>query len=636
MRALILMTILAIGSICKAQGVSLMLLDQDSKEPISNALVHLGSTIKFTDNEGVVLFNDTASVIYIDHLNYKDTLISGKNEGFYTVYLKRDYNKIVPVFVKARRPIESIMPQEVAKTPQLFATPDLINYIQTLPGVSNVQEGNNGLFVRGGRSDENLIILDDAVIFNPNHLFGLISSFNTSAISSLSFYDQGIPIHFGNRNASVLDIHTKNGNNEKHEHSVALNILGLDLSSNGRILSNKLTYNFAYRTSFTNLIRPLTNLDMGFYDVNAKLYYRHSSRTSYSASFYRSKDYYSQSIEDQAFMLLANEHIWSNTALSIRSQSMTKNNMVIRSAYSFSTLDNYKSANELNVKNRQLRQKLNVQHFKIRLSKELRLLGLLDLGVDAYAYSSTRDLINHSGNISAKWRDNSIELSPFVGITKLYKKVSLTAGIRPNIYFVDNQASLYPDTRVKVEFESGKHKLFVSFDQSSQFVFQLNETFMPLSSDFWLLSSEDLKPQRSSMLNLGYKFQSDRLSILPSIYYKEYNQTYDYKDGAILYDGQDPISQLTAAHKFSQAAQIKVEYELEKLNIVFNYTLSKTRVQADSLNSGQAYPSYSDRPHLLNLGLNIKLSDRWTVSLKQYLQSGRPLTLLYSARWLFI
>ena len=207
-----------------SQNTTLVFQDSETREPICYVYVRTGTQQVLSDCRGIAILSSSGTAS-IKHVSYKDTSILLAS-GSHTVLL-HSQSTLKQVTI-ARQQLDKIYipAKKLDNIPYVLGQKDVMSYIQTLPGVSNSQEGNTGLNVRGGRTDETLILLDDAPIYNPNHVFGLFSAFNAGVVKSIDFYKDRFPAEYGGRNSSVLDINTKNGDFQKRNTALNLSILG--------------------------------------------------------------------------------------------------------------------------------------------------------------------------------------------------------------------------------------------------------------------------------------------------------------------------------------------------------------------------------------------------------------------------
>jgi hypothetical protein len=622
--------ILAFISIHAIGQTTLIFQDELTREPICNVYVSTEAERTFSDCNGVVVLAKRVKIASVKHVSYADTsieilvgeqLILLQSTVVYspTVYIRQKQNS-GKIYIPAKQ-LETI--------PYLMGQRDVMSYIQTLPGVSNAQEGNTGLNVRGGRADETLILLDDAPIYNPNHVFGLFSAFNAGVVKSIDFYKDRMPSEYGGRNASVLAVNTKNGDFHKRNLEASVSLLGGDMSSDGYIIKDKLSYNLGARASYANLIKYFSpKIEAGYYDINAKLTYKVSDKEYVSGSFYTSKDQYFQPNNGQNIVLFFNQSAWSNTAASLKWYKSMDNGLNAKVVYSYSRLENEKSSVFDDVSTFDTYQEMDVHHIKAILRKSINKWDV-NYGLESSIYGTNSVLRNTDTTFAFIPQSNTAEIAAFGEAAYAYQNWRAKLGTRINAYVSGKKNYLVPDIRTSLTRNWGDNSGYVAFDRTSQFVFQLYESFMPVASDFWITANDKLSPQISKMLSVGFDGSYKKLNYGIGAYAKQYEGAVDYADGAILYSDADYTQYLEPVNRRSVGVEFSVSFVRKRVSLDANYTLSKTTLQGENINRGIRYPAFYDRPHLLNAGFTYKSGKKFSFTARQYLSSGRNLTFDY-------
>jgi hypothetical protein len=620
---------LSVAYQCDAQ-TTLVFQDQQSKEPVCNVYVSCGSQKIFSDCNGVAVITEVNSTIQVRHVSYRDTAFT-TSEKEQVILLQTVSFSSPTVYIRRRQNTDKIyIPAKQLETiPYLLGQRDVMSYVQTLPGVSNAQEGNTGLNVRGGRADETLILLDDAPIYNPNHVFGLFSSFNPGVVKSIDFYKDRMPSEYGGRNAGVLAVHTKNGDFHKRNLEANVSLLGADISSDGYLIKDKLSYNIGGRASYTNLIKYFTpDLEAGYYDVNTKLTYKLSDKEYLSASFYTSRDRYAQSDNNQNIVLFFNQSSWSNTAASLKWYKTMDNGWNMKAVYSLSRLENEKASVYENVSTFDTYQEMNVHHAKGVLSKNWGKWNV-NYGAETSIYSSNSVLRDRDTSFAFIPQTTSTEIAAFGEVSYAWQNWRARVGTRVNGYISENKNYIVPDVRGLLSKSWGSNSAYLAIDRTSQFVFQLYETFMPIASDFWITANDKLGPQISNMISIGYDGSYKKLNYGVGAYAKRYEGAVDYADGAVLYSDSDYSQYLEPVDRQSAGVEFNASYVSKRISLDANYTLSKTTLQGETINRGERYPAFYDRPHLLNAGFTYKSGKKFSFIARQYLSSGRNMTVTH-------
>ncbi len=626
-RITIILTFISLHSVGQT---TLIFQDELTREPICNVYVSTENQKVLSDCNGVAVLAESSITAKVRHVSYGDTTVSILH-GEQIIFLKAVTVNSPTVYIRKKHNTDKIyIPAKQLETiPYLMGQRDVMSYVQTLPGVSNAQEGNVGLNIRGGRADETLILLDDAPIYNPNHVFGIFSAFNLGVVKSIDFYKDRMPSGYGGRNAGILEVNTKNGDFHKRNLEANLSLLGGDISSDGYLLKDKLSYNIGGRASYANLIKYFApEIDAGYYDVNAKLTYKISDREYLSSSFYASKDQYYQENNGQNIVLFFNKSSWSNTALSLKWYKAMENGWNAKAIYSFSRLENEKSSVYENVSTFDTYQEMGVHHAKGVLSKNW---GKWDVngGVETSVYTSNSVLRNGDTSFAFIPKSTNTEVAAFGGVAYSLGYWRARLGIRLNGYVSASKNYLVPDVRASLTKTWRQNSAYFAVDRTSQFMFQLYETFMPIASDFWIMANDKLGPQISNMVSLGFDGSYKKLNFSIGAYAKRYEGAVDYADGAVLYSESDYSQYLEPVDRQSVGVELSTSYVSKRISLDANYTLSKTTLQGESINKGERYPAFYDRPHLLNVGFTYKSKKKFSLTARQYLSSGRNLTFDY-------
>jgi hypothetical protein len=629
MRVLVFYFFIILHTVAFAQ-TTLIFQDELTREPIYNVYVSTENQKVLSDCNGVAVLAESSITVKVRHVSYGDTIVSISHDE-QIIFLKAVTVNSPTVYIRKKHNTDKIyIPAKQLETiPYLLGQRDVMSYVQTLPGVSNAQEGNTGLNVRGGRADETLILLDDAPIYNPNHVFGLFSSFNPGVVKSIDFYKDRMPSEYGGRNAGVLAVNTKNGDFHKRNLEANVSLLGADISSDGYLIKDKLSYNIGGRASYANLIKYFTpDLEAGYYDVNAKLTYKVSDKEYLSASFYTSQDRYFQSNDGQNIVLFINQSSWSNTALSLKWYKAMDNGWNAKAIYSFSRLENEKASVYENVSTFDTYQEMGVHHAKGVLSKNWRKWDV-NYGIETSIYASNSVLRDRDTSFAFIPQTTSTEIAAFGETSYTWQSWRAKLGTRLNGYLSENKNYVVPDVRASLTKSWGQNSAYIALDRTSQFVFQLYETFMPVASDFWITANDKLGPQISNMVSLGFDGSYKKLNFGIGAYAKRYEGVVDYADGAVLYSDSDYSQYLEPVNRWSIGIEFNASYVSKRISLDANYTLSKTTLQGESINKGERYPAFYDRPHLLNAGFTYKSKKKFSLTVRQYISSGRNLTFDY-------
>jgi len=566
--------------------------------------------------------------------------------------------------------VNSLTAQTIKNIPVVLGEADVIKSLLLLPGVSNAGEGASGFNVRGGAADQNLILLDEATIFNSSHLFGFFSVFNPDAIKDLKLYKGSIPARYGSRVSSVLDIYQKEGNSKNFKVSGGIGAVASRLLVEGPIKKDQAAFLVGGRGSYAHLFLPLFDIENTayFYDLNTKINYKVNERNNLYLSGYFGRDYFG--IQDSFI------NSYGNAVFNFRwnhnfSDKLFSNLSLIYSNYYYGLeLDFVGFQWDSGIENFNLKYDFN--HY---LSKDLQLnYGLQNI---YYGFNPGKIIPNRpdSGivpdqltqkyaNEAALYLDLEWEISPRlrteIGLRGSHfmrfgqEEFQLYADNAPVIFdpFLLIYKEADPIETISVDrwerlktYSNWEPRLAASYTLTddisikgsytklSQYLHLLSNTSSPTPLDVWTPSGPYVKPQRLDQYAVGvFSFLKDRAySLEVEAYYKDVAHRIDYIDGANLV-ANDAIEQVILD---GNARAYGLEFLLRKNEGAFQgwiaYTLSKSEQKTAprneneiGINNGQWYNTPYDKPHDLSIYGNYKLSDRWKLNGNFIYQTGLP------------
>lgn len=570
--------------------------------------------------------------------------------------------------------VNKLSVSNIKKMPVVLGEVDILKSILLLPGVTNAGEGASGFNVRGGGADQNLILLDEATIFNSSHVFGFFSVFNPDAIKDLKLYKGGIPARFGGRASSVLDIYQKDGNSKSFHINGGIGLISSRILAEGPLVKDKGSFLIGGRSSYAHLFLKLSeeqkNNAAYFYDLNTKLSYKLNPNNSLYLSGYFGRDVFSL---NKSFT-----NIYGNSTLNLRwnhlfSDKLFSNLSLIYSDYYYGlNLDFVGFKWDSGIKN------YNIKYdFKNYISDKFK----LNYGTNAIYYDFNPGSIkpsNPESGINADQLDKKTALEPAVYINaeqELSNRISLSYGLRyslfyrlgtstVNIYENNNPVLFNTDmqiyekaTPIGTQFYS-KNKVIESFNNWEprfSIAYQLNEnqsikasynrmvqylqlisnTSSPTPLDVWTPSDNYIKPQIADQLALGYfkNFNEGAYSLEVETYYKKIQNRLDYIDGADLIANKAIEQVILNGRMRSYGLEIMFKKNEGPLNGWISYTLSKSEQQTPGrtaaetgINNGQWYKSVYDKLHNIAVTGSYYLNDKWSFGGNFALQSGQPVS----------
>jgi hypothetical protein len=573
---------------------------------------------------------------------------------------------------KPEMSVHNLSTATIKKIPVVLGEVDIIRALLTLPGVTNAGEGQSGFNVRGGGADQNLILLDEATIFNSSHLFGFFSVFNPDAIKDLKLYKGGIPSRYGGRISSVLDIYQKDGNSNKFSMNGGIGLISSRLLAEGPIVKDKLSFLFAGRGSYAHLFLKLSDNPNSayFYDLNTKLNYKLNSNNNLFLSGYFGRDVFN----------INNNFIntYGNATLNLRwnhlfSDKLFSNLSAIYSDYYYGLdLDLIGFLWNSGIKN------YNIKYdFKYYVTDKVK----LNYGVSGIYYDfnpGTIEPSNSESGINYKQLEKKYAFEPSVYLDaeqKISNKLSLSYGIRfsrfyrlgsstVNLYennqpVVFNQelqiyekatpidTQFYDKNKVIESFNNleprfaASHQLNdntsikASYNRMAQYLQLISNTASPTPLDIWTPSDQYIKPQIADQVALGYfrNFKEDNYSLEVETYFKKVKNRIDYIDGADLIANEAIEQAILNGEMRSYGIEFLLRKNSGNLYGWISYTLSKSEQRTPGrnanepgINNGNWYRSGYDKLHNLSVTSSYNYNPKWTFGANFVLQTGQPVT----------
>jgi len=533
---------------------------------------------------------------------------------------------------------------QVNNIPVLLGERDILKTLTLLPGIQSAGEGNTGYYVRGGASDQNLVLLDEATVYNASHFFGFFSTFNSDAIKDVSIYKGGMPAEYGGRLSSVLDVKMLDGNNKDYTVEGGLGLISSRLKIEGPIVKDKGSFMISARRTYIDLFlhaasdSTLKGSSLYFYDINAKANYHFDDKNALYISGYFGKDVLE--LKDIFGTL------WGNSTGTIRFNHIFNNRLFSNTSLVFSnynyTIEDFQSANYFKATSQ-----INDVNFKEDLQYSLSNVHTLKFGLNVLhhsiapgnittnAASSFNDVnveerygFENAAYVSDEWRLNNkftflygFRLSSLFllgpGTFKTYNEAGdvLTAPTYPTGALVKEYFNLEPRFTVSYLLND-ESSLKASYNRNTQNIHLLNNSTSSTPADLYVMSSNNIKPEISDQFSSGYfhNFNENTYEFSAEVYYKSLKNQIDYKDGAQLIVNPDVESLLTYGSGRAYGMELFLKKKYGRFNGWIGYTLSRTEVKFADINGGNYFPATQDRTNDLSVVGIYKLNDRWSFS----------------------
>lgn len=528
-------------------------------------------------------------------------------------------------------------PKDIETIPVIFGEKDIMKTLQLTPGVKTAGEGNSGFFVRGGGADQNLVLLDEAVVYNASHLLGFFSVFNSDAVKDVALYKSGIPAEYGGRASSVMDVKMKDGNSKNFGISGGIGLISSRLAVEGPIVKNKGSFILSGRRSYLDLFLKLSkdkdikNTSLYFYDLNAKANYKISKKDRIFLSGYFGRDNFG--FGDQFGF------DWGNATGTIRynriiSDKLFSNTSVIFSNYDYrftigtgddafgvnSSIQDWNVKQDFSLfanKNNTVKFGFNAMHHTF---KPGALTGgndsfnevVLDsrYGIEFGAYIQNEQKIGARFNLMYGLRYSGFDL---VGGDSFefdqngdFMSVDTTLGRWESIKYHQGLEPRFSLSYVISENNSIK----LGYNRNFQYLHQLSNSTTSSPTDVWVPSSNNIKPQIGDQVAIGYyqNLKKNKYRISTEIYYKSLQNQIDYRNGANLLLNDQVEGELVYGTGRAFGLELLLEKKKGKFTGWISYTLSRSLRQFDEINDGKEFSARQDRIHDVAVVLMYKIT----------------------------
>jgi hypothetical protein len=566
--------------------------------------------------------------------------------------------------------LERIDIKAMKQVPTAFGEYDVLRVVLTLPGVKTVGESSTGLNVRGGATDQNLILYNDAVVYNPTHLFGFFSAFNPDVLKNVELYKSGIPSRYGGRLSSVLEVNTRDGNKKKLVGSGGIGPITGRFTLEGPIIRDKTSFLLGVRSTYSDwLLQQLRNPEFNnssasFYDINAHVSHEFNEKNSIYLTGYASRDGFRLN-SDTVYgyknqnAVLKWKHIFSNKLYGVFTGAYS------RYQYSIDSDANPVNAYDLNFE-------VNQTNLKADFSLFPAPGHTVDFGVSSIFYKLFPGSFRPRGPESLIIPDivpteQGLESAFYIGDRyDITPRFSVQLGLRYSLFnfLGPGQFQTYPiglpreETNVAdtVTYGAGKNiktyhgpeyrfsaryslsdnsSVKVSFNRMRQYIHMLSNTTAIAPTDIWKLSDLHIRPQLGDQYSLGYyrNFQNNTIETSAEVYYKTMDNVLDYKSGAQLILNQNLERDIINAEGKAYGIELMVKKTAGRVNGWVSYTYSRSLLRmkdplsTELINRGSWYPSNFDKPHDFTFIGNYRFNKRISLSVNMTYSTGRPITL---------
>ncbi|PSR56125.1 TonB-dependent receptor [Adhaeribacter arboris] len=659
--------------------------DVKSGEPVIGAAVYIQSPSIGTTTDQFGYYSLTLPLgrhdLFIRGSGIKNTKrqLLLQSDGQLEIEVEEDITPLKEVVIEAEKDknvagmqmgLEKLDIKTMRQVPTAFGETDILRVVLTLPGVKSVGEGNTGMNVRGGATDQNLILFNDATIYNPAHLFGFFSAFNPDILKTVELYKSAVPAKYGGRLSSVLEIATRDGNKKQFSGSGGIGLLTSRLTLEGPIIKDKSAFIVSGRSTYSDWIlqklpnSSFKNSSAAFYDLNAHISHEINSKNSIYATGYRSRD---------KFKLAADTlYQYLNQNASLKWKHIFNNKLygVLTGAYSYYQYNITSDINPVNAS--KLNYSINQSNVQADFSYFHNAKHTFDFGASSILYHIAPGSLKPLGTESLMVtdvlsREKAVESALYASDRiDISTRLSVSIGLRYSLYQalgpkqvyqylpgISRSESTITDTLqykagdVLAKYHGPEYRLSaklaltenssvkMSYNRMRQYIHMLSNTAAMSPTDIWKLSDSYIRPQIGDQVALGYyrNFKSNTIETSVETYYKKMHDFVDYKSGATLLLNHHIETDVVNAAGKAYGLEVMVKKLTGKVNGWVSYTYSRSLVKvnegttSDKINGGSYYPSNFDKPHDFTLIGNYRFSRRFSTSLNFTYNTGRPITL---------
>lgn len=546
-------------------------------------------------------------------------------------------------------------PKDIETIPVIFGEKDIMKTLQLTPGVKGAGEGNAGFFVRGGGADQNLILLDEAPVYNASHLLGFFSVFNSDAIKDVSLFKSGIPAEYGGRASSVMDVKMRDGNLKKFGMSGGIGLISSRLTLEAPLVKDKGSFILSGRRSYADLFLKasndpdIRNTTLYFYDLNAKGNYKISDKDRIFLSGYFGRDNFGFS-DIFGFN-------WGNATGTVRWNHVINDKIFSNTSFVYSNFDYEFSVGS---GDEGFGVKSSIQDFNLKqdFSYFINTSNTMKFGVNA---------IHHTFRPGALTGDNDsfneVILDPRYGAElgayiqneqKLGARFSMMYGLRYSGFNLMGEGKSYEfdekgnttainehDRLESIQYYQGFEPRFsmsyilsetnsikLGYNRNYQYLHQLSNSTTSSPTDVWVPSSNIVKPQIADQIAIGYyqNLKENMFKTSVEVYYKNLQNQIDYRTGAQTVLNNEVEGELVFGRGFAYGAEFLVEKKKGKLTGWISYTLSRSLRQFDDIDEGSIFPARQDRIHDIAVVLMYKLNEKLSLATSWVYYTGDAVT----------
>jgi len=602
-------------------------------------------------------------VSYIGYNSISDRIIVSGNKNI--DYEISASNQLQEVVVSAEKTnsnvtnaimgVEKLNVKDIKNIPVLFGERDILKTLQLLPGIKAAGEGNSGFYVRGGATDHNLILLDEAPVYNASHLLGFFSTFNADAIKDVTVYKGGMPAQYGGRLASVLDIRMNDGNKKDYTFEGGIGLISSKLKVEGPIKEDKSSFMISGRRTYADAFlkfssdTAINGSTLYFYDLNAKTNFIINEKNTLFVSGYFGRD-----------KLGLNDTFgfeWGNTTATVRWNHLFSNRLFSNTSFIYS---NYNYVIENLLEGNDFRVSSKIMDYNIKQDFQYALNNHdIKFGINAIHHTiapgkitsgetssiNESEIENRKGIETAVYIADEWKTNDFITLAyglRLSSFALIGAGIF-NTYNTDGEITdskrygsgevvksyLNLEPRFSASFQLNENRsVKSSYTRNTQNLHLMSNSTTTSPTDIYILSSNNTRPEIADQVALGYfnNFKNNTYEFSAEVYYKWMQNQIDYRTGTDLRGNENVESDLLYGDGRAYGIELFLKKKFGKFNGWVGYTLAKTERQFADIDNGAWFNAKQDRTHDISLVGIYKTNSRWTLSSTFVYNTGNAIT----------
>ena len=610
------------------------------------------------------LYTLTVSSVGYENISQTIDLFENKKIDFKLTTSTETLNEVV-VSAKKRNDnivsdvsgMQKLEMKDIAKIPVLFGEQDVMKTLTLTPGVKTLGEGSGGLFIRGGNNSQNLILLDEAMVYNSNHLMGFFSTFNGDAVKDLTLYKGTAPVEYGGRISSVVDVKMNEGNNQNYHLGGGIGLISSKLNVEGPIVKDKSSFLITGRRTYADLFLKLStdenirNNQLYFYDLNTKFNYKIDDKNRIYLSGYFGRDVVG--FQDRFGI------DWGNITGTLRWNHIWNNKLFSNTSLIYSDYD-YKVKIEVSAENKfSLTSVIKNWNLKHKFSYFIDPKNTLTFGFSTQYHTITPGQVDFpaSSNFAVRDLQERYALESDIFMSNEWnpnQKIKMTYGLRLNtfntlgagdFYTYSNNGTVSDTThynkneiiktylnlepRINISYILNPATSFkASYTRNTQNLHLIQNSNTSTPTDIWISSSNNVKPEISDQFDLGFfkNFKNDEYQFATELYYRWMQNQMDLKNGAEIRANEFLEGELLfgAGRAYGLETMLKKKYG--KLNGWISYTISRTERKIDGINNGKWYAARQDATHDISIVGIYDLNKKWSFSSTWVYNTGNAIT----------